>query len=135
MNYVPPVRDSDNVLVTGSDQSVTASWFDPNDPYNRGTVDLSGLGPPNEWWVNRALVQGHKKADPRGKGIGSRLLQKALQKAVELGATRVRVVPGGYEAGTLHLQRRFYEKNGFVRKNGERPGEEIWEWEPPVVAV
>ena len=117
-----------NVYITGN-QSVTASWYDKEHPFNRGTVDLSGLGPPDEWWINRAVINGPYGKEPRGKGVGSRLLQAALAKAVEMGATCVRVCPGGYNS-TPEQQQRFYEKNGFVRKDGSRSGEEVWEWRP-----
>jgi len=93
--------------------------------YARGTVDLNMVRGPDDWWVARALVQGDAL---RGKGIGSTLLQLALTKAVELGATKVHVAPGGYD-GKPKQQRRFYEKNGFVKTKGTF----IWTWDAKVV--
>lgn len=85
---------------------------------------MDTLGGPDEWWVARALVQG--SSDIRGKGIGSTLLRLALEKAIEMGATRVRVVPGGYGANPKQ-QQRFYERNGFL-KTRDLSGW-VWVWE------
>lgn len=122
------MREEDiRVHITG-EQSVSASWYDRDHPYNRGTVDLSGFGEPDNWWVNRAVINGRPGEELRGKGLGSRLLQLALSKAVEMGATRVRVCPSGYNSD-YKQQQRFYEKNGFIRQR-EASEEEVWEWRP-----
>jgi GNAT superfamily N-acetyltransferase len=96
---------------------------------NRGTVDLDTLGGPEDWWVARAIVQGSPEV--RGKGIGSTLLNLALEKAVSMGATKVHVVPGGYGANPED-QQRFYEKNGFkkkrVRSAGFKTASYVWTW-------
>jgi len=83
------------LLVTGSGQSCSASWHGEGRS-DRGTVSIDMVGGPTDWWVSRALVQGSKMV--RGQGIGSELLRLALEKAVEMGAIRVKVVPGGFGA-------------------------------------
>lgn len=60
------------------------------------------------WWVSRVLVY-HKT---RGKGLGSRLLQRLVEEVRGYGAKAVVVAPGGYGANH-NKQIRFYEKNGF----------------------
>ena len=67
------------------------------------------------WWVARVLVQ----AKGRGKGLGSRLLQRLVQEIKGTGAKAVIVAPGGYNAN-YNRQVNFYEKNGFkeVSKRG-----------------
>ena len=123
-----PFHESD-IHVSAGDRCVTVSWYDAAYPINRATVDLGSIGSSDDWWVNRAIVQVQEQ---RGSGIGSRLLQLALKKAVELGATRVRVSPGGYNSKPRD-QQRFYEKNGFLKqliKTEYGYVEEIWEWTP-----
>lgn len=111
------------LLVTGSGQSCSASWH--GETYSdRGTVSIDMVGGPTDWWVSRALVQGSKMV--RGQGIGSELLRLALEKAVEMGAIRVKVVPGGYGADPVK-QQHFYERNGF--RKVQEPEGCVWIWE------
>ena len=110
------------LLVTGNEQSCSASWFSGTFG-DRGTVELSSLGGPEDWWVARAIVQGSPNV--RSKGIGSVLLQLALAKAVEMGALKVTVAPGGYGMKPRD-QQRFYEKNGFKKTRSD--GGWIWVW-------
>jgi GNAT superfamily N-acetyltransferase len=74
------------------------------------------------WFVNRALVP---KAC-RGQGIGSELLKVVMAAAVEMGAKRLAVTPGGYENDTKR-QFAFYERNGFKPSQGD---EMMLVWEP-----
>jgi len=111
------------LLVTGSGQSCSASWHGEGRS-DRGTVSIDMVGGPTDWWVSRALVQGSKMV--RGQGIGSELLRLALEKAVEMGAIRVKVVPGGYGADPVK-QQHFYERNGF--RKVQEPEGCVWIWE------
>lgn len=109
----------EEILVFGSGQACSASWRGASHA-ERGTVELDTLGGPDDWWVARAIVQGQ-----RSKGIGSKLMQAALAKAVEMGAKTVRVVPGGYGADPV-AQERFYERNGFEKiTENDHP---VWVW-------
>lgn len=101
-----------------------ASWHDPESLRNRGVVECSAIGP--DWWVNRALVQ---PAEARRNGLGSMLLRLACEKAVEMGASRVRVCPGGYDMAHED-QVRFYENNGFKKIE-----EDVWEWTPKTTST
>lgn len=103
--------DEFRVLPTGN-ESCSATWVHADGPgHGRGTCEASSLGGPDQWYVNRALVQG--QGNVRGLGIGSRLLSAVKTKAKEMGATRLLVTPGGYGEDP-DKQAHFYEKNGFV---------------------
>lgn len=74
------------------------------------------------WWIARVLV---RREEDRGKGLGSKCLQKLLSEIYlheggplnDVGATII-VSPGGYGADSTR-QERFYRKNGFVERKTE----------------
>jgi GNAT superfamily N-acetyltransferase len=82
-------------------------------PEIRSTVSVDFVPP--EWWVSRALVS---KRELRGQGLGSLMLQHALDELRERAAKTgesycVLVTPGGYDEDPR--QEAFYLKNGFVK--------------------
>jgi len=63
------------------------------------------------WYINRCLVP---ESMGRGKGIGSSLLQSALQTILEIDPiAKIIVQPGGYNSDP-DRQINFYTGNGFV---------------------
>jgi len=62
-----------------------------------------------EWWVVRVKVdEAH-----RGKGVGTRVLQRLVALVREAGVRKLHVSPGGYNSDPEEL-RAFYRRNGFV---------------------
>lgn len=60
------------------------------------------------WWISRVNVQGVEK----GKGLGSKLLKKAMEEVFSFSPKEIIVTPGGYNAD-IKRQVNFYKKNGF----------------------
>lgn len=94
-----------NIHLGSGETWIMAAWVGEDAMAERGSCDMIKIG--DDWLVTRVIVKG-----PRGKGIGTKLLQAALQEALRLGAKRVIVAPGGYE-GDTERQVRFYTNNGF----------------------
>ncbi|MGD9749419.1 MAG: GNAT family N-acetyltransferase [Acidimicrobiia bacterium] len=108
-----------NIHVGSGDTWIMTAWVGEDAMAERATCDVAKIG--DDWLITRVLVVG-----ARGRGIGSQLLQAALQEAARLGAKRVIVAPGGYE-GDTERQFNFYMKNGF--KPCSEP-EGALEWKP-----
>ncbi len=60
------------------------------------------------WWVSRVLVQ----PGLRGKGLGTKMLQRLIKEIQKKGAEAILVAPGGYNSN-INKQINFYTKNGF----------------------
>lgn len=67
----------------------------------------------HQWWVSRVLVGDR---DARGQGIGSYLIQRAVNEVLKNDSqAEILVEPGGYDSNT-EQQINFYKKNGFVEQ-------------------
>ena len=66
-----------------------------------------------EWYVNRVKVPNGQE----GKGIGSIILQKAINEIKKHNPKSIYVTPGGYHADE-EKQFNFYKKNGFIEMEG-----------------
>lgn len=76
----------------------------------RGTCSIDCYG--DSWMVSRCLVQ---PDTARSAGMGSFMLQRAVQAVLERDpAATIEVVPGGYGSDPA-AQNRFYERNGFSK--------------------
>ena len=60
------------------------------------------------WQINRVFIQ----PEDRKKGIGRALLNQAIFDAIDQGAEKIFVIPGGYNLNQEE-QYQFYEKCGF----------------------
>jgi GNAT superfamily N-acetyltransferase len=79
------------------------------------------------WYTNRVLVQDPEK---RGVGMGSyllSLLKETLRPRSDF--RRLLCEPGGYSS-KISEQRRFYRKNGFVKR---RNCTNLYVWEPKIL--
>jgi GNAT superfamily N-acetyltransferase len=119
--------EPDDISVHFSADGVTAQWQGRPGTLERGTCDLQRVG--DTWWCTRVLVQGGAEGvDVRGRGVGTRLLQRALARAAMLGAKEVFVGPGGY-GGDERRQRSFYTANGFAPAGDGLP-DVVMVWRP-----
>lgn len=92
-----------NVISTNTTVSVTL--------VTNGKVSIASIDNLMDgcWWISRVNVQGVEK----GKGTGSKLLQKAIESVLSYGPADIIVAPGGYNEDK-EKQFNFYKKNGFV---------------------
>jgi hypothetical protein len=96
------------IHVSKTPTSVSAS-FVTDGKLSVASIDFLEGG---RWWISRVNVQGAE----RGKGIGSQLLQKAIEEVLSFDPTEIIVAPGGY-GEEPERQINFYKKNGFVKIN------------------
>jgi ribosomal protein S18 acetylase RimI-like enzyme len=103
-------------------------WEEPR-PRGRGTqvvgnVSLSRAPGDRQWWVIANVVV---EAEHRGRGIGQRLVQAAIDEARELGArgTILQVYEGNLRALRLYIDLGFREAGGEV---------DLWREAVPTVA-
>lgn len=60
------------------------------------------------WYLNRVIVKDHN----RGRGLGSKALQRVIKEVRQQGGTEIIVEPGGYGSDPARL-RVFYGRHGF----------------------
>jgi hypothetical protein len=98
------VEKNKRMNVNSSEQSISVSIVE-NGRLSIASADNMMDG---KWWISRVNVQGE-----RGKGTGSKLLQRLVEEILKYGNTDVIVTPGGYNEDE-EKQFRFYKKNNFI---------------------
>jgi predicted GNAT family N-acyltransferase len=115
-------NENDDFIINSKPDSVSVSLKSSYGPGSRpsiASIDNIGNG---TWWISRVLIGNREQ---RGQGIGSKLLQKAVEEVLKHEPTaKIIVEPGGY-GGNTEDQIRFYKNNGFIDLPGE-PGSLIY---------
>ena len=102
-----------DLFVNANDHNV--SVHTKTGPFGLSTASIDNLGD-GRWWVSRVLVA---VRNMRGQGIGSKILQRAVQEVLKRDPNaKIIVSPGGYDNNT-EQQFNFYKKNGFVPLDGD----------------
>lgn len=106
----PPLKegiDEKNIFVNSKSDGVSITYRSAVNI--RSSVASIDRVEDHDWWVSRVLVN-----EPRGQGLGSLLLKKALSEVFKHDPeARITVEPGGY-GQNIKQQKNFYRKNGFV---------------------
>jgi len=104
--------DEKDMIVISNRNGVSISHKFPNSSW-ASTVSIDNHVPVmGFWWVSRVLI-GDKNL--RRKGIGSLLLQKAIQEVLKRDPTAIIIVePAGTYGTEEEIQIKFYVKNGFI---------------------
>jgi len=95
--------------VASNSQSISV-YLEGKTSYDLSSASASFMG--DHWYINRIIV--NPKTE-RGKGIGSRLLQKLIEEVIIQKGNKIIVTPGGYDMNR-EKQFNFYFKNGFSKK-------------------
>ena len=110
-----------------------ASWLETMDPSTPGTsmvAEAGGaiVGQLGVTGTGRMELGMWVRADWRGRGVGSRLVEAAIHYARSHGAYKISLEVWPHNAAAIALYEKFgFEREGYLRKHWRRRNGELWD--------